>query len=94
MKIFEEVADEIGVADVHLSIGDICFAQRDYHKALGLELFPRTQTTKALLERSQTNVAWNSFPLQKRFEKTGHLAWPARGYAKINPEIPTQTLPA
>ena len=34
LKIFEEVGDEIGIADVHLSIGDICYLQRDYLKAL------------------------------------------------------------
>jgi tetratricopeptide (TPR) repeat protein len=34
LKIFEEVGDEIGVADVHLSIGDICYLQRDYKKAV------------------------------------------------------------
>lgn len=34
LKIFEEVGDEVGVADVHLSIGDICFLQRDYKKAI------------------------------------------------------------
>lgn len=34
LKIFEEVGDEIGIADVHLSIGNICYYQRDYNKAL------------------------------------------------------------
>lgn len=34
LKIFEEVNDEIGIADVHLSLGDICFFQKDYKKAL------------------------------------------------------------
>lgn len=34
LKIFEEVGDEIGIADVHLSIGNICYFQRDYNKAL------------------------------------------------------------
>ena len=34
LKIFEEVGDEIGIADVHLSIGDICFYQKDYRKAI------------------------------------------------------------
>jgi tetratricopeptide (TPR) repeat protein len=34
LKIFEEVGDEIGIADVHLSIGDICFYQKDYQKAI------------------------------------------------------------
>ncbi len=34
LKIFEDEGDEIGVADVHLSIGDIAFFQRDYNKAL------------------------------------------------------------
>ena len=34
LKIFEEVEDEIGIADVHLSIGNICYYQRDYNKAL------------------------------------------------------------
>jgi len=34
LKIFEEVKDEIGIADVHLSLGDICFFQKDYKKAL------------------------------------------------------------
>jgi tetratricopeptide (TPR) repeat protein len=34
LKIFEEVRDEIGIADVHLSLGDICFFQKDYKKAL------------------------------------------------------------
>lgn len=34
LKIFEEVGDEIGIADVHLSIGDICFLQNDYHRAI------------------------------------------------------------
>lgn len=34
LKIFEEVSDEIGIADVHLSLGDICFFQKDYKKAL------------------------------------------------------------
>lgn len=34
LKIFEEVHDEIGIADVHLSLGDICFFQKDYRKAL------------------------------------------------------------
>ncbi len=34
LKIFEKEQDEIGIADVHLSLGDICFFQRDYKKAL------------------------------------------------------------
>lgn len=34
LKIFEEVNDEVGIADVHLSLGDICFFQKDYKKAL------------------------------------------------------------
>ncbi|MES2566695.1 MAG: tetratricopeptide repeat protein [Bacteroidota bacterium] len=34
LKIFEAVSDEIGIADVHLSIGDICFLQNDYKRAL------------------------------------------------------------
>jgi tetratricopeptide (TPR) repeat protein len=34
LKIFEEVIDEIGIADVHLNIGNIYYLQRDYHKAL------------------------------------------------------------
>lgn len=34
LKIFEEVGDEIGIADVHLSIGDICFLQNDYYRAI------------------------------------------------------------
>lgn len=34
LRIFEEVHDEIGIADVHLSLGDICFFQKDYKKAL------------------------------------------------------------
>jgi tetratricopeptide (TPR) repeat protein len=34
LKIFEEVHDEIGIADVHLSLGDICYFQKDYKKAL------------------------------------------------------------
>jgi hypothetical protein len=33
-KIFEEVGDEIGIADVHLNIGNICYLQNDYRKAL------------------------------------------------------------
>ncbi|MBL7934247.1 MAG: tetratricopeptide repeat protein [Bacteroidia bacterium] len=34
LKIFEEVNDDIGIADVHLSIGNISYLQRDYRKAL------------------------------------------------------------
>ncbi len=34
LKIFEDVHDDIGIADVHLSLGDICFFQKDYKKAL------------------------------------------------------------
>lgn len=34
LKIFEEVGDEIGIADVHLSIGDICYLQKDFYKAI------------------------------------------------------------
>lgn len=34
LKIFEKEHDEIGVADVHLSLGDICYFQKDYQKAL------------------------------------------------------------
>lgn len=34
LKIFEEEHDEIGIADVHLSIGDICYLQRDFKRAL------------------------------------------------------------
>ncbi len=34
LKIFEEVGDEIGIADVHLSIGDICYLQKDFLKAI------------------------------------------------------------
>jgi len=48
LKIFEEVGDEIGIADVHLSIGDIAYLQRDYHKALehhqkSLELYTKNK---------------------------------------------------
>lgn len=34
LKTFEEYKDEIGIADVHLSIGDICFLQKDFKKAI------------------------------------------------------------
>lgn len=34
LRIFEETGDEIGVADVHLSIGDICYLQQEYKKAI------------------------------------------------------------
>lgn len=34
LKIFEEEKDPIGIADVHLAIGDISFLQKDYRKAL------------------------------------------------------------
>lgn len=53
LKIFEEVGDEIGIADVHLSIGDISYLQRDYHKALehhqkSLELYTKNKYLVAL----------------------------------------------
>jgi len=34
LKIFEQEKDEIGIADVHLSIGDINFLQKDFKKAI------------------------------------------------------------
>jgi tetratricopeptide (TPR) repeat protein len=53
LKIFEDVKDEIGVADVHLSIGNICFLQRDYQKAIehhekSLELYLKNKYDVAL----------------------------------------------
>lgn len=46
LKIFEDVNDEIGIADVHLSIGDICFLQNDFLRAIehhkkSLELYEK-----------------------------------------------------
>lgn len=53
LKIFEEVGDEIGIADVHLSIGNISYLQRDYtialeHHQKSLELYTKNKYDVAL----------------------------------------------
>jgi len=55
LKIFEEVHDEIGIADVHLAIGDICFMQREFNKAVEHHI-----KSYELYHKNEYNVAYST----------------------------------
>lgn len=72
LKTFEQYQDEIGIADVHLSIGDICFLQKDFKKAI-----EHHTTSYNLYQKNKYDVAMGTISY-----KVGVDYFEAKDYAK------------
>lgn len=72
LKTFEQYKDEIGIADVHLSIGDICFTQKDFKKAI-----EHHSISYALYQKNNYDVAMGSISY-----KVGVDYFEAKDYTK------------